>query len=65
MYAAQQAKRGGDEMIRVAIVEDDAAEREKIQGYLNELSRQEQIQFEIAPYPSGDRKSTRLNSSHP
>ena len=34
-------------MIRVAIVEDDAAEREKIQGYLNELSRQEQIQFEI------------------
>lgn len=40
-------------MIRVAIVEDDAAEREKIQGYLNELSRQEQIQFEIAPYPSG------------
>ena len=53
MYAAQQAKRGGDEMIRVAIVEDDAAEREKIQGYLNELSRQEQIQFEIAPYPSG------------
>lgn len=40
-------------MIRVAIVEDDAAEREKIQGYLNELFRQEQIQFEIAPYPSG------------
>ena len=53
MYAAQQAKRGVDEMIRVAIVEDDAAEREKIQGYLNELSRQEQIQLETALYPSG------------
>ena len=40
-------------MIRVAIVEDDAAEREKIQGYLIELSRQEQIHYEIAPSPSG------------
>ena len=40
-------------MIRVAIVEDDTAEREKIQEYLCEVSRQEQIQFDIVPYPSG------------
>ncbi len=40
-------------MIRVAIVEDDVAEREKIQGYLHDFSLQEQVPFEIDPYPSG------------
>ena len=63
-------------MTRIAIVEDEAAVREQLAGYVQRYTRQYGTPFEVTEFADGmeiledyrpqlDRKSTRLNSSHP
>lgn len=40
-------------LIRIAIVEDEPTERDRIKVYLEEIAQEDQTQFDIEQYSSG------------
>ena len=51
-------------MLKIAVVEDQQEVRDELCRFIRQYAAENSLQVEVLPIEDGDRKSTRLNSSH-